>query len=49
MMGWHFMGMFLAVFLFMCAAILYEKRLCSKIDKQLTRLEKLVDEQGEQQ
>lgn len=47
MMGWHFIGMILALLLFLCAAILYEKHLCSKIDKQLTRLEKFVEEQGE--
>lgn len=44
-MDWHFVGIFLAVFIFLFLAIAYEKRLCSKIDKQLTRLEKLVDDQ----
>lgn len=45
MIDWHFIGIFLAVFLFLCAAFVYEKHLCSKIDKQLTRLEKLIDDQ----
>lgn len=44
-MDWHFVGIFLAVFIFLFLAIAYEKHLCSKIDKQLTRLEKLVDDQ----
>lgn len=45
MIDWHVIGMILSLLLFMCAAIVYEQHLYSKIDKQLTRLEKMVDDQ----
>lgn len=47
MMEWHFLSVGIIFFIFLFCVILYEKHLCSKIDKQLTRLEKLVDKQGD--
>ena len=50
MIDWNFIAM-CVTFVFLAGIVTayfaYEMHLCSKIDKQLTRIEKLINEQGD--